>query len=262
MAEYTTKDLLLTTKDKLKEIEIKLRRLAELTYIDCDKNIERVRYVIQPDTYGGKPELDCVVDWNSKTLKGRLTDLAVRLNLYAWGRESGLVLRNNNGKNYININEYSLGIPDEHQDEFRAVADEILAEEYIKEFLRADNYFGTGDDGRVRAYLSPSNISIAGEIGNCGARSVFTYSPADDTAKYYGQKVEIKDKKDTILDSDILLELLNTPLNQQYLTEYQMQAMDSSLARRKEIIVPEFTNTNGRVDFQVTEDEKRLYLGR
>ena len=104
MDKVTTKDLLLSTKDKLSAIQEQLNELRALTYIAGDKNIDHVRYVLQT-TYE-KPELDCVVEWNNRRLKGIINNILLRMNLYIHGRESGKVLRDNNGNSYIDIYEY------------------------------------------------------------------------------------------------------------------------------------------------------------
>lgn len=99
MINFTAKELLLSTKDKLRELENKLKLLSDMTCIEHDKNIESVRYVLLPeDSFSSnKPELCLVVKWNDKSLKGMINNILVRMNLYIWGEESGLVLRNNNG---------------------------------------------------------------------------------------------------------------------------------------------------------------------
>ena len=247
MDKVTTTDLLLSTKDKLSAIQEQLDELGALTYIAGDKNIDHVRYVLQA-AYK-KPELDCVVEWNNARLKGIINNILLRMNLYIYGRESGRVLRDSNGNSYIDISEYSLSILDGNQDKFRQIADKVLNDRFVLEFLaNKRGIHWLQEDGIVRSIeLFPANVRINGEdVG-------FDYHTSNNTASFIGSG-------DDRLTDELLHELLNAELNREGLSSYQMQYIESSPSISKEIIIPRFCICERRVDFGIEEDDKRLSL--
>ena len=251
MSEITMKDMLLTTKDKLVELEKKLRQLRDLTYTECDKNIKEVRYVLL--TTDKNPELSCVVVWNDKRIKGIINNMLLRRGLYVYGRESGLVFRDNNGNSHIDIDEYSLGILDSNQDKFREISDELLNDEFVREFLQEKSYYFSNKEAKPDGLvtLNPSSIDVIG-CENFDTL-LFNYYPIDNKSRLtnrYGNKISDED----------LIELLNMPLDLSYLSDYQARFIELSPMRNKEIIVPRFSCESGHIDFDVEEDEKSLCL--
>lgn len=251
MSEITMKDMLLTTKDKLVELEKKLRQLRDLTYTECDKNIKEVRYVLL--TSDKNPELSCVVVWNDKRIKGIINNMLLRRGLYVYGRESGLVFRDNNGNSHIDIDEYSLGILDSNQEKFREISDELLNDEFVREFLQEKSYYFSNKEAKPDGLvtLNPSSIDVIG-CENLDTL-LFNYYPIDNKSRLtnrYGNKISDED----------LIELLNMPLDLSYLSDYQARFIESSPMRNKEIIVPRFSCESGHIDFDVEEDEKSLCL--
>ena len=79
MSEYTAKDIILSTKDKLGEISKRLERLEELTDISRDKRIQSVDYDILTDK-DRKPEILCSVIDKNRGLKGIIKDLRIYQN--------------------------------------------------------------------------------------------------------------------------------------------------------------------------------------
>ena len=243
--------MLLTTKDKLVELEKKLRQLRDLTYTECDKNIKEVRYVLL--TTDKNPELSCVVVWNDKRIKGIINNMLLRRGLYVYGRESGLVFRDNNGNSHIDIDEYSLGILDSNQDKFREISDELLNDEFVREFLQEKSYYFSNKEAKPDGLvtLNPSSIDVIG-CENFDTL-LFNYYPIDNKSRLtnrYGNKISDED----------LIELLDMPLDLSYLSDYQARFIELSPMRNKEIIVPRFSCESGHIDFDVEEDEKSLCL--
>lgn len=251
MSEITMKDMLLTTKDKLGELEKKLRQLKGLTYTECDKNIKEVRYVLLTSATEN-PELSCVVARNDKRIKGIINNLLVRRGLYVYGRESGLVLRDNNGNSHIDINEYSIGIPDYNQEKFKDISDELLNDEFVRKFLRGTFYFRNKKAkpaGLVT--IAPDFINVKG-CENLDSLLFNYYSLDKQFSLFNCSRNKISDEN--------LIELLNMPLDSNHLSDYQTRFIESSPMRNKEIIVPRFSCENGHIDFDVKEDEKKFCL--
>ena len=62
------------------------------------------------------------------------------------------------------------------------------------------------------------------------------------------------------LSDEMLYELLNIELDDSYFSDYRKKIIESSKERNKEIIISKFNTKNSEVDFDIKEDEKRLYL--
>lgn len=255
MEKYTTKDVLLSTKDKLAEIEKKLNRLKELTCTKDDKNIKSIRYNISNNQHHDKkePELTCTVSWNDKRLKGMIKNLQVHFNLYIWGRESGLVVKDNNGNSYILNDDYHMYIPNRNQEEFGTISEEILSDEFVRKFLDGFWFYPKGHTSNQVMMALPSRVEIRGLTSLANYITYFNYFPAENTAK-------LKTIKGFELSERILQELLNIPLDDSYLSDYRKKYIDSSTAKDKKIIIPEFNINTGEVDFNVEEDNKGIYL--
>lgn len=254
MEKYTTKDVLLSTKDKLAEIEKKLNRLKELTCTKNDKNIKSIRYNISNNQHHDKkePELKCNVSWNDKRLKGMIKNLQVHFNLYIWGRESGLVVKDNNGNSYILNDDYHMYIPDSNQEEFGTISEEVLSDEFVK-FLDGFWFYPKGNALNQSMMVFPDRIEIRGVTNFANYMTYFNYFPAEKTAK-------LKTIKGFELSEGILHELLNIPLEDSYFSDYRKKYIDSSAAKDKKIIIPEFNINTGEVDFNVVEDDNEFYL--
>lgn len=249
MSEYTAKDIILSTKDKLAELEKKLKKLKEMTCIAEDKNIKDVRYNIINIDNGDKTELDCLVSWNDKRLKGIIKNLQLKLNLFAWGSEAGKVVRDNNGNSYILNNEYHLYIPSEYQEEFRSVADEILSDEFVNEFLKGNWFYPPPNSGYQSTLIYPNKIIISNF-----SKELYLNFYTDKNA------AQLKSSKGYELSEEMLYELLNMKLSESCFSDYRRKVIESSKSRNKGIIISEFNNNSGKVDFNVEEDENNLYL--
>ncbi len=261
MKELTAKDVLLSTKDKLLEFDKKLKRLSGLTCIKYDKNIERVRYVLHTLSYYKKPEIHYVVKWNSKRLKGMWNDFLVKKGLYVYGRESGLVLRDNSGNSYLHSDEYELYVPNEDQEEFGAILDELLNDEFTLKFLNKEiEYSSMNNLLRGSAHLHSQEIVLTGHLVDSQfSHYLFDYGTDNDKAcfRYLGNG---------ILTNEMLEEILYSPLDLDKVSPYQREYIEASQERNKKIIVPSFREmtspyeTSGMVPFKVVEDEKTLRL--
>lgn len=255
MEKYTTKDVLLSTKDKLGEIEKKLNRLKELTCTKNDKNIKSIRYNISNNQHHDKkePELTCNVSWNDKRLKGMIKNLQVHFNLYIWGRETGKVVRDNNGDSYILNDDYHMYIPNGNQEEFGAISEEILTDEFVRKFLDGFWFYPKGNASNQAMMVFPDRVEIRGLTNFANYITNFNYFPAEKTAK-------LKTIKGFELSEGILHELLNIPLDDSYFSDYRKKYIDSSAAKDKKIIITEFNINTGEVDFNVVEDDNEFYL--
>lgn len=261
MEELTAKDVLLSTKDKLLEFDKKLKRLSELTEIKYDKNIQRVRYVLHTLSYYKKPEVSYVVKWNSKRLKGMWNDFLVKRGLYVYGRESGLVLRDNSGKSYLHNDEYYLEVSSNNQEEFGAILDELLNDEFTLKFLNEEiNYSSMNNILRGTAQLHTEEVVLTGHLVDSQfSHYLFVYGTNNDKASFHYLG-------NGILTNEMLEEILYSPLDLDKVSPYQREYIESSLARNKEIIIPSFRETtspyktSGMVPFKVVEEEKKLRL--
>lgn len=259
MDGYTTKEVLFSTKDKLKELETKLRKLKELSYIKDDKNIESVSYDILYLDKKEKPELRCVIDYNPRNLRGIIKNIEKRFQIYSYGAECGRLTRDNNGRCYIFNDNYRIIIPREHDNLFGDIADEILEDEFVDKFLRNDYLLTDDTEGALKIYTNA--ITMQSDFGR------FTFYPSEATARLEAQEgIEL---------SNINIEnLLNIRLSKNKFNDYQRSIIDSSKEKDKEIVIPSFGDTYkklvkkarhfvyGEVNFEVKEDEKRLYLIR
>lgn len=251
MSEYTAKDIILSTKDKLGEISKRLERLEELTDISRDKRIQSVDYDILTDK-DRKPEILCSVIDKNRGLKGIIKDLKIYQNLRIHGLESAIVSRDNNGNSYIMNDKYSLFIPERQQEEFGNISDEILSDEFVNNFLNSNWFYPKGNATNRCVEVYPNNVRIRGET-NKEKMAYFNYFTRNNTAMFQTEKgFELTDT--------LLQELLNFPLDEFNFTEYRTKVIESSPLKNKVIIIPKFDTETGRVDFDVEEDEKHLYL--
>ncbi len=258
MVDFTAKELLLATKDKISEIEKKLQILSDLTCIKNDKNIESVRYVLlhgSTDFPTKRPRLSCVFEWNDRRIKGMINNSLVRMNRYRWGSESGLVIRDDNGKNYIANKDYAAFIPRENQEEFSSITDELLTDEFVLNFLSQGVFYSRESSKLKKVDLYPSPISIEEKEIGVGKRISFLYYPVDNKACFMIQN-------GNELTDEMLQELLNSQLDPAYYSDYVRRTIESSDQTTKDIFIPKFKDKSGKLDFNVQEDYKRLSLVR
>lgn len=253
MEKYTTKDVLLATKDKLGEIERKLNRLKELTYTNGDKNIKSIRYNISNINDEKEPELRCVVSWNDRRLKGKIKKLLVNCNLYIWGREVGKVVRDNNGNSYILNDEYNIYIPNDKQNEFGNTSKEILDDEFVRKFLNGYWFYPKDNTENKSMMVSPEKVTISGQANSSNYITDFSCFPRDNAA-------QLKTVKGFKLSDGILQELLNISLDESFFSDYRKKYIDSSEKTAKKIVIPEFITDTGEVNFNIEEDDRAVYL--
>jgi hypothetical protein len=256
MENITTKEVLLSTRDKLAELKTELNKLATLTNFDYDKNIDDVRYVLHPPIHREKPELSCVVEYNKKRLKGIWKELKKHLNLYIWGTDSHIVLWDNSGKCHLNIGRYCLGVDEMNQKEFRAIAEGIFNDEFVLNFLK-NTYFYPNETGVLgHIDIAPDLISMTGTIKDSFHNVFFTYRPLSNTAQAICHEPHFQ------ITGDMIKRMLEVELNNECFDDYQRNYIESSPVKDKEILVPRFTTDEHKVDFRVVEDEKCLRLVR
>ena len=253
MEGFTTKEVLLATKDKLIELEDKLDILKELTYTAGDKNIKEVRYSIMGGSSTKKPDLFCTVEWNDKNLKGRIKNLAVKNGMYAMGHEICNIARDNNGKIYIVNDYYHLSIPNVDQNEFGRMSDEILSDEFVKRFLQDKPYYGDRTYMDVKAY----SMFIRG-IPPKGYYSVnFKYDPKKCLAYMYADD-------DYRLTDEMLHGLLNAKLDIRTFSKYKKDLIEESKEKNKdkEIEISTFNTKKKNIEFHVEDSGSKLCLRR
>ena len=248
MEKYTAGDLILTTKDKLKELSDKLNRLEQLTLISRDKNIKKVHYHTITNIDCEKPILQCIVDWNDKRLSGKIKNLKVKFHMYMWGPEVGRLVRDNNGGCYILNNYYNVIIPNENQKEFGELSDEVLNDEFTIKF--SSNRFLYGKEPSHIMDMNENRILVKNNgKGNQYLR--FIYAPGKEEATLTSTyKIHLNDK--------MLTDLLQQRIYS--LNENQREYIDNSPELNKRIFVKDFSVEDTKVDFKIEEDEKGLYL--
>lgn len=253
---YTPRMVLLSTKDKLAEIEGKLKELSCLTNIEKDKNIDNVRYVLYSPMHRDKPELHCVVEYNKKRIKGMWKELLKAVNLYIWGVDSGTVLWDNNGNCHIDIGNYVFFVKDNNKELFRDIAEGLFTDEFVLKFL--NNTFFYPKEKGVLEYmdLAPNWINLNGAVKDSFHSIYFTYYPFSKTANFLSHEPNYEVSDETIR------RLLDEELNIECLNDYQRSFIDSSNELNKEILIPRFHSKERKIDFNVIEDEKCLRLVR
>ena len=253
MGEYTVKDVILSTKDKLEELDIKLNRLRELTSTQFDKKVADVRYAINYMGKNNKPDLHCIVTKKDNYIMSKIKKLKIYNNLKSYGTdEIGTVVRDNNGDRYILNQNYYLYIPAGYQKEFIKVEDEILNDDFTLNFLK-DYYFFSSEHPSDNLYISPSLINVRStDIRNdCVTKLEF----------YPGlHKAKLKTVKGNRLSSDLLEKIIKMPLNERYFDDYKIKTIESCPIRNKEIVFPTFDTENSEIDFNVEEDIAGIYL--
>ena len=244
MKEYTVKDLLLSTKDKLAELEGKLRKLSEMTV--HNQNAKSVRYGVYYEGYK-QPELYYYVIWNDKNLKGIIKNLLMHSGWSSIGRrESDIVYKNNNGYPYIKSRTYQIHIPYGSNEHFKIIAGEVLNDEFVHEFLKDHIIYHNG--GYID--LGTSWIDTHNTFKDQYYNKHFIYYTANNKAIYNGNE----------LSDELLMELLNAKLNPDNLSDYRRKMIDESSVKNKEIIIPKFYDKTGKIEFNIEEDEKTLCL--
>ena len=253
MEGYTTKEVLLSVKDKLCELERKLNHLKYLTIYSEDKNIKDIRYNVHNSHYKEKPELYCHVSFNDSNLNGKLKNFLIRSGRYIYGNESGIVLRDNNGNSRIILKNSDVFIPEERQEEFREVADEVLSDDFYNGFLKR-HYIYPDKNGIDKSMEIYSNyIAIKSKTHDTSKPICFSYKPTQKEAK-----LTIWGGKEL---SDVMIQdLLNLRLSKDKFTDYRKDFMESSKEKDKEIIIPNFIVKSKNVDFTVLDDETGLRL--
>lgn len=253
MGEYTVKDVILSTKDKLEELDIKLNRLRELTSTQFDKKVADVRYAINYMGKNNKPDLHCIVTKKDNYIMSKIKKLKIYNNLKSYGTdEIGTVVRDNNGDRYILNQNYYIYIPAGYQKEFIKVEDEILNDDFTLNFLK-DYYFFSSEHPSDNLYISPSLINVRStDIRNdCVTKLEF----------YPGlHKAKLKTVKGNRLSSDLLEKIIKMPLNERYFDDYKIKTIESCPIRNKEIVFPTFDTENSEIDFNVEEDIAGIYL--
>ncbi len=249
MSGYTTKEVLLSTNDKLKEINDKLEHLKNMTSIESDKRIKSIKYDVHCLDSKKNPELHCHVISN----KGLIKNLFIRDNFYSHGKDVGLVVRDNNGNSYVMIDKYNVNIEGKNQEGFNKTADEVLTDEFVRNFLKKHWLYPPVDGLNNSMSLFTDNITIRSVIKNTDYPIFFTYLP-------YEKKASLSTCKGQSLNSEMIQKLLSMNLDDDNFDEYKKGFIESSKDLNKEIIVPEFSVQKDRVDFSVKEDNKGLYL--
>ena len=227
--------------------------LKSLTCIEQDENVKSIRYNISNDIEVKKPELHCVVTWNDKNLKGRIKKLKVHFNMYVWGNEIGVIVRDNNGRCYIKNDEYDIFIPSKKQGKFSKIADEVLQDEFSSEFLRRKIFYSSKPDDGLDLFTDHINIKRVIEQNGQRYLTSFEYYPMNHTAT-------LKSTKGIQLNSEMIQESLNMDLLPDYFNEYQVHYINNSNNKDYNIIIPEFITQEKKVDFSVETGEKGIYL--
>ena len=253
MREYTVRDVILSTKDKLEELDIKLNRLRELTSTQFDKKVADVRYAINYMGKNNKPDLHCIVTKKDNYIMSTIKKLKIYNNLKSYGTdEIGIVVRDNNGDSYILNQNYYVYVPAGYQDEFGKVEDEILNDDFTLNFLK-DYYFFSSEHPSDNLYISPSLINVRStDIRNDCVTKLELY-PALHQAK-------LETIKGYELSSDLLEKMINMPLHERYFDDYKIKKIESSPARNKKIIIPTFNTENCGILFDVEESDKEIHL--
>lgn len=253
MGEYTVKDVLLSTKDKLEELDIKLNRLRELTSTQFDKKVADVRYAINYMGKNNKPDLHCIVTKKDNYIMSKIKKLKIYNNLKSYGTgEIGTVVRDNNGDRYILNQNYYVYIPAGYQEEFIKVEDEILNDDFTLSFLK-DYYFFSSEHPSDDLYISPSLINVRSTDIRNDCVTKLEFYPGLHQAK-------LKTVKGNRLSSDLLEKIIKMPLNERYFDDYKIKTIESCPIRNKEIVFPTFDTENSEIDFNVEEDIAGIYL--
>lgn len=253
MGEYTVKDVILSTKDKLEELDIKLNRLRELTSTQFDKKIADVRYAINYMGKNNKPDLHCIVTKKDNYIMSKIKKLKIYNNLKSYGSdEIGIVVRDNNGDRYILNQTYYVYIPAGYQNEFIKVEDEILNDDFTLNFLK-DYYFFSSEHPSDNLYISPSLINVRSTDIRNDCVTKLEFYPGLHQAK-------LKTVKGNRLSSDLLKKIIKMPLNERYFDDYKIKTIESCPIRNKEIVFPTFDTENSEIDFNVEEDIAGIYL--
>lgn len=255
MEQITAKDLLLTTKDKLAELELKLRKLRELTsfqfpdYIKTARKMKDVQYHINVKENKEKPEIYCYVVRDISKLGKKINGLRERYGFVDDG-ECGPILRNNNGEVFFDIKRYEPIVLSDDQEDFGKIADEIVNDDFIMKFLSNSDYYSTAKDTLKFVFLTTRSIGLHGAND-----TLLDLSPLDNTAYFRNTAIENK-----ILNEYMMYSLLNAPLDLDRLTEEQIEYIEKSPARNKDIYISHFFDISGKPKFRVSENEKSLKL--
>ena len=252
MGEYRTKEIILATKDKIGEIDKKLEHLKNLTCIDRDKKIKDIKYHIHCSKSLEHPELRYDIDWSNKSLKGMINNLCLRMGTN-YLRNTGKVVRDNNGNSYLLSRYHNIYIPAQNQEGFKTTSNELLNDRFVNEFLRTHYFYPPADGINFSLHLYGDYIWINGEYD--GASVCFVYYPGKAKAKlstFAGDR----------LSAAMLKDMLNIPIDGEYINDYEKNFIDLSPETKKEINVPGFDVATRKVEFDVKENPKGLYLIR
>lgn len=247
----TAKELILSTNDKLKELDTQLNKLKCLTSTEHDKNIKGIRYNIVNQLETKKPEIQCIVDFNDKTLLGKIKKLRIKSDIYLLGRRTGHLVRNNNGKCFIMNDYYNIIIPEENQELFGKIADEILNADFTNNFLFNRHLFTSDPSQLVRLFPNKIVIEKHGYIKNKPYHLSFTYYPKD------GEATLTSSNKIDLTNDDIT-GILSSELG--CLSDYQKEYIEVFSEESKKIFVPDFSVKGKEINFNVVDDKKGLYL--
>ena len=249
MGEYTTKDIILGTKDKLGELSRKLKRLGELTCITRDKRVHYVDYDISVNK-DKKPEVRCNVNEKFWGISGRLRNSKFykNFNSHGHGSESALISRDNNGTCYISNDRYKLFIPNMKQEEFGNIVDEILGDEFTSNLSNIEQIVSQNENNIKQDILTAPEHIIIGKLGK-----VLSFYP--------GKNVAIFQTFDGFPPRNYMIEdMLKVPVDDKDFTDYIIELIESTKARKKEIIIPKFNPDSYNINFNVEEDEKGITL--
>ena len=252
MEEYTTKEILLSVKDKLCELNSKLDQLKELTTISDSKKIIDIKYYLENYCSYENPEIFCSISKKDNVLKNRIRKYLIPLYSYSLGVDDGVVVKDNNGKCYVLNHNKDIFITSENQEKFNIISDEIVNDEFSRDFLRNHWLYPAKHGLNQSMSIFPNEVSIRGMFDN-NISAFFNYSPSNNTAK-------LSTVKGHELSDEILKELLNIHITDYYITDYRRKLLESPDSKNKKIIIPSFRVNDNEVNFDIKEDNKKLYL--
>lgn len=246
MKRYTTQDILLSTKDKLKELDLKLKMLKELTQ-KSDK-IKDINYGLNCFFRYYGPVIYCIVDKDESKLKQLIKRIMNKTSI-----NIGKIEISDDGTYYIKTDKSIIAIPYCNQEAFIKIVNELKQDEFAKEF--ATTYLQTKDSYKYMQ-LFPGGVNICNSFveNDKLINTKLSFNLSDETAVFQASD-------NIILREDMIRDSLNISYPKDLFTDYQKQLIDTSESRTKEIHIPNsLYNNYGTVEFKVNDDSDRVYL--
>lgn len=251
MNNYNSKQIILSLKDKLKQLEEKLKDLSSLTQIEENKNVKSIKYRIASSFT--KPEVFCDINYNDTTFCGKVRRLKTFFNGNLDSIETGKVVRDNSDRMYIMNKKIDIVIPDNNQNMFQDIYHNLVDDEFVRRFFINNPLYSYSANDNIDVYSDRIIMEFIERTSQSSYIVYAFYNVMDNTITFSAPK-------SFNITNETIENAFNIPIPKDNLNEYQQNFLNLSNTKDKKIIIPEFGVSHGKIIFKMEESTKGFYL--